>query len=99
MRYALTAAAAAFFMSACTTGPLSTTDSLLLACSGYDATLRTLAGYAAAGRLSADDIATVDRVRPFLNDACDGDMPATGDLLDRVEAALLEMILIERAVQ
>lgn len=88
--------AAVVILAGCAT--TNTEQSLQISCRAYDATLRTLAGYRAAGRLDADEIATVDRWRPVLNAACTGEQ-AGGDILDQVEAGLFELIAIEESNQ
>lgn len=69
----------------------------LLFCNAYDGSLRSLAAYREAGRLDADQIATVDRWRPILNDACSE--PVSAETLDLIEQGLFAMIAIEEAVQ
>jgi len=69
----------------------------LIACNAYDGTLRSLAAYRQADRLSADQIATVDRWRPILNEACS--QPVSRETLALIEQGLFAMIAIEEAVQ
>lgn len=76
------------------TGP----QSMLIGCRAYDASLRSLAGYRAAGRLDVGQVATVDRWRPILNSACSGE-EVSGDVLDQFEMGLFELIAIEETVQ
>jgi hypothetical protein len=70
---------------------------LLVTCRAWDTTLRSLAGYRAQGKLTADQVATVDQWRPTLNYACSsGDVnPATS--LDAAEKALQQMVLIDQS--
>lgn len=80
-------------LSACTTPA----QDALVVCRAYDATLRTLAGYRAADKLSAEDIATVDRLRPIMNEGCSG--PPDAATLDAIERGLFELIAIEEGAQ
>lgn len=87
----------ALFLVGCvvTTSPQK---SLLVACQGYSSTLVTLAGFRAGGKLDADEIATVDALRPTLNAIClDGDFTTTESALNSVENAMFQLIQIERS--
>lgn len=89
---------AAFFVAGCASST-STQQSLQVACKAYAATLTSLAGFRAADRLSDAQVATVEQWRPTLNEACSGEVGATGDLLAVVEAGVLKMIFIEQEVR
>lgn len=93
MRKTLAVLVVVITASACT-GP----QSMLIGCRAYDASLRSLAGYKAAGRLDAVQVAAVDRWRPVLNSACSGE-EVSGDVLDQFEQGLFELITIEGTVQ
>ncbi|MDX2318310.1 MAG: hypothetical protein QNK44_07895 [Hyphomicrobiaceae bacterium] len=69
----------------------------LVVCRAYDSSLRALAGYRAADRLSIEQVATVDRWRPVLNEACSG--PVSASTLSVIEQGVFAMIAIEEAVQ
>ena len=89
------------FVAACNNlpfGNLSTTEQLLLGCRAYEGTLTTLAAYRKADRLSEDQIRTVDRVRPVLNDACTGEVENASQLLGVVESGLVELMFVESEV-
>ena len=82
--------AALVFLAACVAAPLH-------GCATYDATLRALAGYRAAGKLNVEQIATVDKWRSVVNPICTAtDPPRDARVLDILEQALLELALIER---
>ncbi len=70
-----------------------------IACRAWAASLTTLAGYRAADRLSEAEVMTVESYRPHLNAACSEDTVATGDLLDQVEAYLIQVLIIEQRAQ
>lgn len=77
------------FVFACTTPA----QDGLIACNAYDGALRALAGYRQAGKLSEQDIATVDRWRPVLNEACS--QPISSETLSVIEQGLFAMIEIQ----
>jgi hypothetical protein len=80
--------------------PQSTANSVqvaIAACDAYAAALHSLAVWRTAGELSAADIARVDVIRPRMNSICQGDVPTTNTVLIEFNAALTELILIERA--
>jgi hypothetical protein len=72
---------------------------LLVTCRAWDTTLRSLAGYRAQGKLSKEDVATVDKWRPIITESCKGS--STTDIeaaLDAAEQALQQMVLVEQNV-
>ena len=86
----------ALFLTAC--AGLSAEKQLLVACQGYASTLTTLAGFKAAGKLGAQEIASVDALRPSLNIIClDGNWTNASAALDIVEDAMFQLIILENA--
>ena len=69
----------------------------LTACEAYNTSLSALAGYRQAGKLSDEQITTVNTWRPILNEACSE--PVTRETLDAIERGLFALITIEEAVQ
>lgn len=94
----LAAASAAFLLAGCASS-ISMQENLQIACRAYAASLASLAGYRAAGRLTAEQVDAVDNWRPTLNEACSGDVTETDDLLNLVEAGVVSMIFIEEEVR
>lgn len=92
------AASAAFLLAGCASS-ISMQENLQIACRAYAASLSSLAGFRAAGRLTAEQVAAVDRWRPTLNEACSGEVTETDDLLDLVESGVVSMIFIEQEVR
>lgn len=90
-------AATAILLASCAS-PQNSEKALLISCAAWDSTLRTLAAYRAADRLSDEDIAEVEAARPILNAACTGNVEPDAALLDRVERTLERMIFIKESV-
>ena len=90
--------ALALLLSAC--GGMSTVERVTLTCNGYAATLEALTAFEQAGRLSNAQGAKIDRAEVILTTACLGDPENFNDgLVDMVEEAMLEMILIKGDVR
>lgn len=81
-------------LAACAT---STLERVTVACNGYAATLNSLTAYKMAGKLSAEQIATIDTWEPLLTEACTGDpKTVTADILDQIDEAMFALIQVER---
>ncbi len=90
VRASLAFLGAFLFLAACVSAPIH-------GCMTYDATLRALAGYRAAGKLTIEQIATVDKWRLVVNPICTApDPPNDPHVLDILEQALIELAVIER---
>lgn len=98
-RFVLAAASAAFLLAGCAASSVSLQENLQIACRAYAASLTSLAGFRAAGRLSEQQVATVEQWRPTLNEACSGNVENTDDLIGLVEAGVISMIFIETEVR
>lgn len=94
----LAAVSAAFLLAGCASG-ISLQENLQIACRAYAASLTSLAGFRATGRLSDQQVATVEAWRPTLNEACNGDVENREDLIGLVEAGVISMIFIETEVR
>lgn len=94
----LAAASAAFLLAGCASS-VSLQENLQISCRAYAASLTSLAGFRAAGRLSEQQVATVEQWRPTLNEACSGNVENTDDLIGLVEAGVISMIFIETEVR
>ncbi len=94
----LAAVSAAFLLAGCASS-VSVQENLQIACRAYAASLTSLAGFRAAGRLTDEQIAAVEQWRPTLNDACSGRIDNTDDLLSLVETGVVSMIFIETEVR
>ncbi len=94
----IAAISAAFLLAGCASS-ISMQENLQIACRAYAASLTSLAGYRAAGRLSEEQVAAVDHWRPTLNEACSGNVTETQDLLNLVESGVVSMIFIEEEVR
>jgi hypothetical protein len=92
------AALAAFLLAGCASG-ISLQENLQIACRAYGGSLTALAGFRAAGRLSGEQIAAVEQLRPMLNEACSGDIEESAQLLDLVESGVVNMIFIEESIR
>lgn len=97
-KFVLAAASAAFLLAGCASS-VSLQENLQIACRAYAASLTSLAGFRAAGRLSEQQVAEVEQWRPTLNEACSGDVENTDDLIGLVEAGVISMIFIETEVR
>lgn len=94
----LATVSAAFLLAGCaSSSPIQ--ENLQIACRAYAASLTSLAGFRAAGRLNEEQVATVERWRPTLNEACSGEVENTNDLIALVEAGVISMIFIETEVR
>lgn len=94
---------ALFLLSGCETlglnnGP-NLQEQLLITCKGYSATLTSLAGFRQAGKLSENQIQTVDELRPSLNEACSSNVESTSELVTIVESGLLKLLFVEGTVE
>ena len=69
------------------------------ACDTYGATLHTLAAWMDAGELSDRDVARVDFLRPRMNSICAGEVVPTDAVLLEFNAALADLLIMERASQ
>ncbi|WP_282609478.1 hypothetical protein [Pelagibius sp. Alg239-R121] len=99
MHKAMMAAVSAAFLLAGCASSISLQENLQIACRAYSASLTSLAGFRAAGRLTDQQIAAVDQWRPTLNEACSGGITETDDLLNLVESGVVSMIFIEEEVR
>ncbi len=89
---------AAFLLASCAGTPQTrATTGLAVACVGYASSLRALALMRSAGRLSAAQIATVDRVRVVVSPACLNEPPDNVDaVLAIVERGAYTLLLMKR---
>ena len=94
----LAAASAAFLLAGCASS-ISMQENLQIACRAYAASLTSLAGFRAAGRLTDEQVAAVDHWRPTLNEACNGEVMETEELLNLVESGVVSMIFIEQEIR
>jgi hypothetical protein len=70
---------------------------LLVTCRAWDTTLRSLAGYRAQGKLSKEDVATVEQWRPVLNQSCQSNQADIPAALNAAEQALQQIVIVEQA--
>lgn len=75
MKHVSTVLSLLFLLGACTTpggNRLTPQQQLQISCDGVATTVRVLAGYRAAGKLSASQIETVESLRPTTIALCNG---------------------------
>lgn len=88
------------FMTACSTLGVtnwSPEKARIIGCSSYAGALTTLAGYRMAGKLSTEEVATVDQWRTVLNPICTAETaPTTTSLLDTLEQGVIALITLQK---
>jgi len=92
---------AAGMLSACGYfGSQAPEKSLIAACDAYGTSLDALTGFRAAGRLSAEQVATVDAIRPEANALCSGNLPADeASAVAKVDAAAARLTAVLQGAQ
>ncbi len=82
-------------------GPLASYKAVLTACSGYATTLTVLALHKRQGKMSVEQIGSVDVARALGNSVCDRDEPPLdiSEALDIIEDVAFELLVIKAIVE
>ena len=99
-RLALSLALVAFLGGCQTISKLNAAEAVILACEGYFSSMTVLTAFANERRLTGNQIAVINRVRPFLMEIC-LNTPSITDphaALDRIRALMVDILVVQHGV-